>query len=384
MINVNERTAVVGLIGCGSISAAYFNAVARSDALRMKSCSSRTRASAEAKGEQFGVTPVSTEEMLADPEVEFIINLTPPGAHEAVSRQILQAGKHLYSEKPFSTSVEEARSLLDLAGSKGLKVACAPDTFLGSAHQTARRILDDGDIGQPVAGAVTMAGPGPEGFHPNPAFLYAKGAGPLLDIGPYYLTQLVNLLGPVAEVTAVGVRPRKTRTVLSKPLYGTPIEVEVPTTVNGAILFENGANVAITMSWDVWRHGRPPIEIYGSDGSLRNPDPNWFGGEVLTTEKAADWRPADISAQPFGEPNMMSYQGFPVANYRGLGLVDLVGAVRNGRDPRASGALALHVMEVLLCLEQAAERRAPVLVGSRCARPEPVPAGPGETVLLSC
>lgn len=279
----------VGVIGCGMISHAYLGTIVRAEQLELRALASRTMASAEAQAARYGGTAMSVEVLLADPTIDLVVNLAPPAAHHALGRRVLLAGKHLYSEKPFATTLADAHDLLALADTQGLSVGCAPDTFLGDGHQTARRLIDDGAIGRIVGGSIAFGTTGMERWHPDPAFFYAAGGGPLLDIGPYYVTQLVNLIGPIAEVVAIGTTPRATRTVTSPAREGETIAVEVPTSVTGALLFENGANVSLAFSWDVPAHRRPPIELYGDAGTMSVPDPNQFGSVVRTTSDGSDW-----------------------------------------------------------------------------------------------
>jgi predicted dehydrogenase len=219
-----------------------------------------------------------------------------------------------------------------------------------------------------------------EHWHPNPAFFYQRGGGPIHDLGPYYVTQLVNLLGPVSRVTAVASTAFKTRAITSEPLAGQTIAVEVPTTVNGALTFVNGANVTLSHSWDVWKHRRMPLEIYGSEGSLLVPDPNFFGGEPVISRRAGDWTPLAISAHPFGIPNRISRSGAHVADYRIIGLLDMATAIRTGRPHRVNGRLALHVLEVLDALERSSLEGRHVAIETLCDRPEKLPRGSDEEV----
>lgn len=379
----------IGVIGCGVVSHAYLGTIVRSPAVRLKAVSSRTMVSAQAQARRYGCEAVSTDALLADPDITFVVNLAPPALHHAIGRQVLSAGKHLYSEKPFATTLEGAAGLVALARRNGLSIGCAPDTFLGDGHQLARRLIDEGAIGTIVAGAVTMASVGMEGWHPNPAAFYAHGGGPLLDVGPYYVTQLVNLLGPVVEVVAIGTRARDTREWRD----GREIAVEIPTTVNGALLFESGANIALTVSWDVGSHTRLPIELYGDEGTMLAPDPNRFSGAVRVAAIGGDWishgeepstrAPDDASlaaAMAQLARGVDPVSGLPLdanspvisRDRRGPGLLDLVAAVSEGRAPRASGELALHVLEVLLALQRSALGVGRVAVRSRVGRPEPV------------
>ncbi|WP_034160429.1 Gfo/Idh/MocA family protein [Sphingomonas sp. ERG5] len=383
----------IGVIGCGMVSHAYLGTVVRSPDVVLKALSSRTMESAAAQAARYGGEAMTTEALLADPGIQFVVNLAPPTVHHAIGRQVLEAGKHLYSEKPFAISLDEAEDLLALAEAKGLLIGCAPDTFLGEGHQTARRLLDDGAIGRVVGGSIAMASRGMESWHPDPAFFYARGGGPLLDIGPYYLTQLVNLLGPVAEVTAIGTRARDIRTITAPGREGETIAVDVPTNVNGALLFESGANIALTLSWDVWKHVRAPIELYGDNGTLLNPDPNQFGGAVKVSVGDGDWSVTGDAtpAQKFDTAILAKFMaamkqgidlrtGRPLGrdtalnagDRRGLGLLDLVAAVAEGRAPRASGRLATHVLDVLLALESSALGAGRVAIRSRVERPASV------------
>jgi predicted dehydrogenase len=266
------------------------------------------------------------------------------------------------------------------AAAKGLRVGCAPDTFLGGAHQACRYAIDAGLIGIPVAGAATILSHGMEHWHPNPAFFYQHGGGPIHDLGPYYVTQLVNLLGPVSRVTAQASTAGKTRTITSEPLAGQTIVVGVPTTVNGVLSFANGANVALSHSWDVWKHKRLPLEIYGSEGSMLVPDPNFFGGEPQITRRDGDWTPLDITRHPYGTPNRTTRTGAHVADHRVIGLLDMAAAIRIGRPHRVSGTLALHVLEVLDAFERSSLEGRHIVIETPCDRPEKLPQGSGEEV----
>jgi predicted dehydrogenase len=372
----------LGIVGCGNISDAYLTSAARSRLVAVKSAADLNPAAARAKADAYGVAAVSFEEMLEDPEIAIVVNLTVPLAHAEVSHRVVAAGKHVYSEKPFAATFAEARELTAAARAKGVRLGSAPDTFLGAAHQAVRRAVDEGAIGRVVAGAATFATPGMEGWHPNPSFFFKKGGGPVLDIGCYPITQLVNCLGPVASVIAHASRGRPTRTVASEPRKGEVIEVEVPTTVNGALEFANGANVAFTASWDVWKHTRLPIELYGTEGTLLNPDPNFFGGPVRVSERNGEWRELPIDPYPFGKPTRKNNAGVEVADYRMVGVLDMACAVATNRPHRANGDLALHVLEVMEALERSSIEGRRTRIETICERPEPVPVGAGEDVFL--
>ena len=376
-----EPTAI-GIIGCGDISHAYLRGAARSRLIRVKACADLRPEAAEAQAKAYGVAAVPVDALLADPEIEIVINLTVPLAHGPVSRQIITADKHVYSEKPLAARFSEGQALMLAAAGRSLRVGCAPDPFLGAAHQACRRAIDAGRIGRPLAGAAAVLSHGMEHWHPNPEFFFKRGGGPIHDIGPYYVTQLINLLGPVARVAAQASTGSPTRTVTSKPRAGQVIEVEVPTTVNGVLSFASGANVSLTASWDVWKHKRLPLEVYGSEGSLLVPDPNFFGGAPMITERDSKWQELDISAHPFGIPNRTLRSGAEVADYRIIGLLDMAAALRQGRPHRASGDLALHVLEVLDAFERSSIEGHHVMVESPCERPEPLPLGTGDEVFL--
>ncbi|WP_295189984.1 Gfo/Idh/MocA family oxidoreductase [uncultured Brevundimonas sp.] len=397
MISPTEKDPAVpaiGVIGAGMVSHACLGTISRSSEVRLKAVSSKTMVSAAEKAQRYGGLAMTTEAILADPEISLVVNLAPPEVHHQIGRAVLSAGKHLYTEKPFATALSDAHDLIALAERMGLKIGCAPDTFLGPGHQAARRALDAGVVGRVVGGSATMASAGMEHWHPNPASFYGRGGGPLLDIGPYAVTQLVNLLGPVARVTAIGSAPRAQRTITSPARAGETLQVEVRTTVNGVLLFDNGANVALTLSWDVPRHRRPPIELYGETGTLACPDPNAFGGEVLLGRWQSDWTSiaGDAAGQESVAPSTIvsairaiqaglhPATGEPfgpmspplLGDRRGLGLIELARAVRQQREPRASGRLAAHVLELLLALQACAEHGGDRAIASRVVRPDPL------------
>jgi predicted dehydrogenase len=350
----------IGVIGCGNICGQYLTAARSFPVLDIRAIADRDPAAAERRSAEFGVPAVSVEALLADPAVEIVLNLTVPNAHVAVGRQVVAAGKHVYSEKPLGTAFAEAAELVAEAGRRGLRVGCAPDTFLGGSHQAARAYLDAGHLGQPVGGTAFFMCPGHERWHPNPDFYYKPGGGPMLDMGPYYITDLVNLLGPVARVAGMAPVPRRARPILSEPRAGEIIEVEVPTHVAGTLAFVNGAVVSITVSFDVPGHRHLPLEIYGTEASLVVPDPNWFGGEVSVLPRGGEWTDVAVDL-PWTD-----------ANYRSLGLADMAAAIREGRPHRASGELALHVLEVMEAFGTSAESGRFVEIGTRPERPQPL------------
>jgi predicted dehydrogenase len=310
---------------------------------------------------EYGIPHIKrTEVLLNSPEVDIVLNITEPYNHYGVALAAVKAGKHVYDEKPLCAAREEAQELLALAAANKLRVGGAPDTFLGAGIQTCRKLLDDGWIGKPVAATAFMMNHGHENWHPGPEFYYKKGGGPLFDMGPYYLTALVNLLGPVARVSGSAKKTFATRTITSEPLNGTVIDVEIPTHIAGVLDFANGAVATIITSFDVYSHTLPWIEIYGSEGTLRVPDPNTFGGPVYVRRfREEDWSPV---------PLLKKYP----ENSRGLGLTDMAEAIAENRPHRASGELAYHVLEVMHGIHDASASGAYYQLKSVCSRPEPL------------
>lgn len=351
----------IGVIGCGNIAAAYLTAARKFPILNLVALADANPAAAEARAAEFGVPARTVEALLADPAVEIVLNLTVPNAHVEVGLKAIAADKHVHSEKPLGVATAEARRLVEVAQAKGLRLGCAPDTFLGGAHQTARRAVDEGLIGRPIGGAAFFMCPGHERWHPNPGFYYLAGGGPMLDMGPYYVTDLVNLLGAVESVSGVATRTRSERTVTSEPLAGARIPVEVATHVNGILRFVSGAVVTMSMSFDVARHRHGPIELYGEAGSLIVPDPNHFGGKVEFATAGEDWREV---------PTRGAYAD---GNYRILGLADMAQAIRAGRPHRASGELAFHVLEVMEAFQTSSDTGQAVAISTRPERPAPLP-----------
>ena len=351
----------VGVVGCGNISAAYLKAARTFPILDIVALSDLDPAAAAARSAEFGIAARTVEETLADPAIEIILNLTIPKAHVEVGLRALAAGKHVHSEKPLGVSLAEARQLVEAGKAKNLRVGSAPDTFLSGAQQRARQCVDEGLIGRPVGGTAFFMCPGHERWHPSPAFYYLGGGGPMLDMGPYYVTTLVNLLGPVEKVVGVATRTRSEREITSEPLKGSRIPVEVATHVTGVLLFASGAAVSMTMSFDVLSHKHLPLEIYGETGSLIVPDPNIFGGVVQLSTERDKWRRVPTQ-RPYAD-----------ANYRILGLADMAKAIRDGRPHRANGDLALHALEVMLAFQTSFETGATVDIVSRPERPAAMP-----------
>jgi predicted dehydrogenase len=364
---MNSSPLQLGIIGCGNISNAYFKGLAKFPITRMVGVADLLPARAEAKAAEHGVRAYSIPELLADPAIDLVLNLTVPKVHAAVNLSILEAKKHAYTEKPFALDLGEGRRVLDLAASAGLRVGCAPDTFLGGGIQTARLLLEKGEIGEPIGAVANMASHGPEGWHPDPEFFYQIGGGPMLDMGPYYVTALVNLLGPIRRVTGSARASFHERVVGSGARQGARIKVEIPTHYAGVFDFASGPVASLNMSFDIWSHNLPIIEVYGTEGSLRVPDPNYFGGIVeVRRSEDKEWRQV-----PLTHSDQVG---------RGVGVADLATGIRFHRPHRASGELAYHVLEAMLAVHLASERGAHVVLQSTVAKPKALPVGlpPGE------
>ena len=354
----------VGVIGCGAISNAYFKGLAPFPQFaQITACADLDVERASKKASEHGVSKAySVKELLADSEIDLVLNLTIPAAHAAVNLQALKAGKHAYCEKPFSLNYKEGLRVLAEAQKRKLRVGCAPDTVLGAGIQTCRKLIDEGVIGRPVAATANMLGHGHESWHPSPEFYYQAGGGPLFDMGPYYLTSLVTMLGPVKSVSALAKTTFKERTITSQPLHGKKIKVEVPTHLFGGLEFGQGVFGAVTMSFDVWAHNLPLLEIYGTEGSLQCPDPNGFGGEVkLWTAKKREWVKIPlIYSDKIG---------------RGLGVADMAQAVHTRRQHRMNGELGLHIVEVMEAFHVSARAGRKIAIKSQCRQTEPMAAG---------
>jgi len=357
-----ESRVKVGVIGCGNISDAYFKGCRAFQTLDVVACADIVRERAEAKAEEYGVKACTVDELLADPEIQLVVNLTIPKVHAEVSLAAIMAGKNVHSEKPLAVTREDGRKVLAAAEAKGVLVGCAPDTFLGGGIQTCRKLIDDGWIGQPVAATAFMMGHGPESWHPNPCIFYQTGAGPLFDMGPYYLTALVNLLGSIEQVTASANITFPKRMITSQPHYGEYIDVQVPTHVAGVMSFASGVIGTIITSFDVWASKLPRIEVYGSEGSLSVPDPNTFTGPVrVWRPEAGEWREIPPTHS--------------VDVGRGIGVADMAYALVYGRAHRANGKLAYHVLDVMHAFVEASQSGSRVEVQSSCSRPEALPLG---------
>jgi predicted dehydrogenase len=340
----------VGLIGCGNISTIYFTNIPKYRGIKVRACADLRSDVAAAQGKKFGVESLSVDRLLGRDDIGIVVNLTVPNAHSAVSLAALSAGKHVFSEKPLAVDLDLGRQVVAKAEERGLMVGCAPDTFLGAGGRLARRMLDEGTIGRVLSGAAYVMSHGMEHWHPDPEFFFKPGAGPVLDVGPYYITALVNLLGPIARVHSITSTGFPERLVTAEGARkGHRIKVETPTTLLSLLEFAGGQQLTFSASWDVWKHSHPPIELYGVNGSMRVPDPNFFGGIVEVTDRGGDWVSHDSMAMPLGKPNWPA-DAPRAANYRALGVAEMAAALRNGQHNHASGRLALHVLEVMAAI----------------------------------
>lgn len=360
----------IGIIGCGNISTAYLKLAPTFKSLEVRAVADINAEAAKAQAEAFNVRAETVEGLLAASDIDMVVNLTIPAVHYQVTRQILEAGKHAYSEKPLVLTLEEAEDLRALATEKGLRVGSAPDTFLGGAHQLARAAIDSGKTGRIVGGTCHFMNHGMENWHPNPDFFFQPGAGPVLDMGPYYITNLVQMIGPVRAVSGMTAASFPTRTISNGPRNGETVPVDTPTNIHALLEFENGAIVTLGMSWDVWAHRHAEMELYGAEGSLYVPDPNFFGGDVVFTGPDGKTAPLDAWDHPFGVPNMEMGSGEMRANYRCAGLADMAAAIDEGRDHRCNIDLAVHVVEVMTAILKSGETREWVTMTTTCTRPE--------------
>ena len=337
----------VGIIGCGNISETYFECQNLFNNFSVVACADINIEAAKKSAEKYNVNAFSVDDILANEDVDLIINLTIPAAHKEIIMKSLNAGKHCFSEKPLAMSFSEGLEISELAISKNLYVGCAPDTFLGAAGQKARSLIEDNKIGNVVLGTFNLMSHGMEHWHPNPDFFFKPGAGPVFDVGVYYITQLVNLIGPIKSISSLSGTATPERIITSEPRNGEKIKVETPTTLMGTLEFHNNAKIQFFCSWDVWKHKHSTIELYGLEGSMIVPDPNFFSGDILISHKEEDWQIINNDKMLLGIPNKTDNNGSKIANYRGIGLSDMIDAIHNQRQSRCSLDLAVHVLEAM-------------------------------------
>jgi predicted dehydrogenase len=354
----------VGVIGCGQISSIYLEAPRTFDILNIVACADLDMGRAKAQAERFGVPKACTvEELLADPEIEIVINLTIPKTHVEIGMAAIASNKSVYGEKPLALDRQQGRKLLDAAASKNLRVGSAPDTFLGGGIQTCIKVINDGIIGAPVAATAFMMGHGPENWHLDPDFYYQLGGGPMFDMGPYYLTALIAMMGPLRRVTGSAQVTFPERTITSKAKYGTKITVNTPTHIAGIMDFASGAVGTLITSFDIWHHQLPRIEIYGTEGTLSIPDPNTFNGPVYVhLAQEREWREVPLT------------HGY-TKNSRGIGVADMAHAIRDGYEHRANGQLAYHVLDIMQAFHEASRDGKHIELTSTCDRPAPLDIG---------
>lgn len=361
---MNEK-AKVGVIGCGAISGDYFAMAKNFPIIEIAACADLDESKAKSAADKFGIAKVcSVEELLKDDSIQIILNLTIPKAHAPVALAALNAGKHTYAEKPLGVNRDEAKHLMDVAQKKGLLVGCAPDTFMGAGIQTARKLIDDGAIGRPVAFTAFMLCPGHESWHPSPEFYYELGGGPMFDMGPYYLTALLNLLGPVKRLTSSATIQIPERTITSQAKFGKKIKVQTPDHIVGTLEFENGAAGVIATSFATRFSpfdGKNPITIFGTEGAMKVPDPNGFDGPVFV--------------QKNGEKEYQEVPHSFVKGYgRAVGLADMACAIRSGRPARAGGRQAMAVVDLMQGFLDASDKGKAFIPTLTYTRPAPMPA----------
>ena len=349
----------VGVVGCGNISGIYFQNLTAYRGTTVVACSDLETARAASAAEKYGVPQVlSTRDLLASPDVDLVLNLTIPNAHASVAMAAIEAGKHVYNEKPLAIDFEDGKQILEKAETKRVRVGCAPDTFLGAGIQTCRQLIDEGAIGEPIACEAHMQCHGHEGWHPAPEFYYQKGGGPMLDMGPYYLTALATLMGGFKRVAGISRTTFPTRTITSQPQSGKVFDVETPTHIAGTIEFQSGAIGMVVQSFDVWFGDFAPLIVHGTEGSLLVGDPNSFGDAVSVRKRGEQsWSTVPLE-RPFAQ------------NSRGLGVLDIAHAIQSGRPHRASGELALHVLEAMQAFNLSSEKSNYYHMETQITRPE--------------
>jgi len=347
----------VGIIGCGNISETYFECQNLFNNFNVVACADINIEAAKNSAENYNVKAFSVDDILANDDIDVIINLTIPSAHKEIIMKSLNAGKHCFSEKPLAMNFNEGLEISELASSKNLYVGCAPDTFLGAAGQKARSLIEDKKIGDVALGTFNLMSHGMEHWHPNPDFFFKPGAGPVFDVGVYYITQLVNLIGPIKSISSLSGTATPERTITSEPRNGEKIKVETPTTLMGTLEFHNNAKIQFFCSWDVWKHKHSTIELYGLEGSMIVPDPNFFSGDILISHKEEDWQVINNDKMLLGIPNKTDNSGDKIANYRGIGLSDMIDAISHQRQSRCSLDLAVHVLEAMEGIIKSSDER---------------------------
>ena len=368
----------IGLIGCGNIAETYFRSQEYFNNINFVACADKFPEAAVKCAEQYNIKALSVDEILKDNDIDIILNLTIPQAHFEVSKLALEAGKHVYSEKPMSINYDDAKYLLELASRNNLYFGNAPDTFLGGGGQLSRELIDKGEIGKILTGNFIFAFPGVQEFHPNPESWFQFGGGPVIDMGPYFFTTLVNLLGPAKNVRARGKLFSNHREYLVGPKKGQSFDVEIPTSVMLDVEFVNETIVQGFISFDVQNHARNHMELYGTNGSLVVPDPNMFGGPIiLSHELGSEWKEISVENKYLGKTNIINHSGRSneapkQSNYRGIGLAEMIYSIENNRKHRCNDQLALHVLDLIESTILAAESKREIQLRSSCEQPKPL------------
>ena len=361
----------IGINGCGNISSAYLRLAPLFNNIKIVSCADINAEYSKSKADEFGILSEDVLSLLNSKEVEIVLNLTVPDSHFSVSKSILNSGKHLYSEKPFTLSLAQAIELNELAKKNNLVVAGAPDTFLGGAHQQVRALIDKGEVGEITSGVCYIMSHGMEHWHPNPDFFYQPGGGPVFDLGPYYISNLINFIGPVKRVLAFSSIPQKERVISSEKNYGEKIIVETPTTIHSIMEFSNGAIITMISSWDVWVDRQPGMELYGSMGSIKVPDSNSFFGEIEILKKESEFEKVSAWDHPFNHPNEELESGW-TANYRSAGLSDLVFSIQKQIVPRCNIEILTHTVDIMTSILQSSKEGRSISLKTTCPRPKPL------------
>jgi predicted dehydrogenase len=366
-------TLKAGLVGCGFISDIYLTNLAKFRDVAIVACADTAPQAAARQAERYGLQARPVAELLKSDDIDIVLNLTTPDAHAEVSLAAIEAGKCVYSEKPLAARLADGERIIAAAKAKGVAVGCAPDTILGPGYQEARALIDSGAVGRPLTALAAVMSHGYEHWHPSPAFYYQPGGGPVFDMGPYYLSGLASLLGPVVEAQAVGQIGFSERIVTTpgSSKLGQAIRVETLTSVQALLCFANGAQATFLASFDVWRHGLAPIELHGEAASLRLPDPNFFAGDLAIAAGRQDWRAVPLAHRLLGAANWPADKP-KQSNWRGLGVADLARAILDKREPRASGAFGLHVLAAMEAILTAALERRTVRVSAPFAPPAPL------------
>ena len=366
----------IGLIGCGNIAETYFKSQDYFNNINFVACADINQESSDECAKKNNILSMSVDNLLNHSEIDVILNLTIPQAHFEVSEKALNAGKHVYSEKPMAIKLSDAKKIIEIANQKNLYFGNAPDTFLGGGGQLSRKLIDEGSIGEVLTGNFIFAFSGVQTFHPNPESWFKDGGGPVIDMGPYFFTTLVNLLGPAKNVRARGTKFSETRIIETGPKKNNKFSVDIPTSYTLDLEFDNGAIVQGFLSFDVQNHARNHMELYGSKGSIIVPDPNMFGGPVLISkELGSDWNNFSVENMLLGKTNIVNHSGRSneapkQSNYRGIGLSEMIHAIENNKPHRCSGELSFHVLDIINTTIDAAKNNKEIEIKSSCTKPD--------------